>query len=452
MNISISKKPPYLPEVWDNDIEMSGLMSFLKARHTNPTHYDRVIDFWKNMIASYCTHEKTCVFTLDELKMKFRRGSQIPSPLPSVISELTKNGTLSTRDDFDRNNQGWFEWGITFVNPISWINSYASVDLTKSQIVHTPTLRSKAMELLEFYRTGYNMTECPEIVAYDELRSAASNIVNRDSFGLVVNELIRRGEVSLGHSRDGERVLKFKDNNTMGPAKFTETDANVHELRRTMNRLDHEIKKCEQKEITLKDEAKAAMLRKDKKSALSIMRKVARLRKELTDKDVQYQRLLGMLEQLAQSKQTKEIIEVYKAGSKAFKETLARQGLTLENVDGTVESINELISDYGDIEETLRCGFSTMSHSDSIDEAELESELNELIEDTKEEEKADQKEPKTKFPISANSIRVGKRILDLELDLPEVPSAGPSFSKESLSTNGNVSLEERWKRLRMEAS
>ena len=88
------------------------------------------------------------------------------------------------------------------------------------------------MELLEFYRTGYNMTECPEIVAYgdywfvtltsyqvyqyinflslDELRSAASNIVNRDSFGLVVNELIRRGEVSLGHSRDGERVLKFK--------------------------------------------------------------------------------------------------------------------------------------------------------------------------------------------------------------------------------------------------
>lgn len=36
----------------------------------------------------------------------------------------------------------------------------------------------------------------------------------------------------------------------MGPAKFTETDANVHELRRTMNRLDHEIKKCEQKEIT----------------------------------------------------------------------------------------------------------------------------------------------------------------------------------------------------------
>jgi molecular chaperone GrpE (heat shock protein) len=82
----------------------------------------------------------------------------------------------------------------------------------------------------------------------------------------------------------------------------------------------------------LKDEARAAMLKKDKKTALQIMRKVALIRKSLADKDVQYQKLLGILEQLAQTKQTKEIIEGYKACSKAFKETLARQGLTSENV------------------------------------------------------------------------------------------------------------------------
>lgn len=62
------------------------------------------------------------------------------------------------------------------------------------------------------------------------------------------------------------------------------------------------------------------------------MRKVARVRKEIQDKDIQYQRLLSILEQLASSKQTKEIIDVYKAGSQAFKETLARQGLTPEKV------------------------------------------------------------------------------------------------------------------------
>jgi len=44
-----------------------------------------------------------------------------------------------------------------------------------------------------------------------------------------------------------------------------------------------------------------------------------------------------------QSKQTKEIIEVYREGSNAFKATLARQGLTLENVDNVVESVSDAV-------------------------------------------------------------------------------------------------------------
>lgn len=82
----------------------------------------------------------------------------------------------------------------------------------------------------------------------------------------------------------------------------------------------------------LKDDAKAALGRKDKKGALNIMRKVARVRKDIQDKDIQYQRLLSILEQLASSKQTKEIIDVYRQGSNAFKETMVRQGLTPDKV------------------------------------------------------------------------------------------------------------------------
>jgi len=293
-----------------------------------------------------------------------------------------------------------------------------------------------AKDLLEYYRNNYESSECPEVVAFDELCSKASHIVNKECFGLVVDELIQMGDASLGYSKDGERVLKFKDQSTKGPARFTEIDANVHDLRRTMNRLDLEIHKAEQKEQMFKEEARASMARKDKKAALNIMRKVARIRKELQDKDIQYQRLLGMLEQLAQTKQTKEIIEVYKAGSKAFKETLARQGLTPESIDVTVENVNEILQDYQDIEETIRGGFRNLaSHSGSVDEAELESELNELLEEA-EEEKAKAE------PAIENRVRIGKRILDF--DLPEVPSGLP---------NGNeTALEERWKRLRMTAN
>jgi charged multivesicular body protein 7 len=90
----------------------------------------------------------------------------------------------------------------------------------------------------------------------------------------------------------------------------------------------------------LKEEAKTALGRKDKKGALNIMRKVTRVRKEIQDKDIQYQRLLSILEQLASSKQTKEIIDVYKAGSQAFKETLERQGLTPDKVWKLSKNIN----------------------------------------------------------------------------------------------------------------
>jgi hypothetical protein len=48
------------------------------------------MDFWKKLIMEYCWHENTCLFSLDELKAKFRRGTQVPSPLAAVISESAK--------------------------------------------------------------------------------------------------------------------------------------------------------------------------------------------------------------------------------------------------------------------------------------------------------------------------------------------------------------------------
>lgn len=465
--MSVSR-PAYLPDNWDNDMEMSGLMSYLKAKHVNPSNYDRVVGFWKKLISDYCRHQKTCLFTPEELKQKFKRGSQLPSPLPTVISEMQCSGQLMTRVEFEKQNQGWLQWGASLISPSSWLQGIVggfdnNSSNTANQLVHIPVLKEQARELLLFYRNNYEMLiDCPDVVDYNELRDQAAHIVDTDSFSLVISELVRMGEVSVGHSKDGDKVLKFKDQKSQGPARFTETDANVHDLRRTMTRLDADIKRAEQKEQLLKEEAKTALGRKDKKGALNIMRKVARVRKEIQDKDIQYQRLLSILEQLASSKQTKEIIEVYKAGSAAFKETLERQGLTPEKVDMTMDSVLETMQDYRDVEEALREGFRSLPAGDSVEEAELESELNELIREAAAEEEEKKREADIGQPIaeSGNRVRVGKRTLDLS-DLPEVPAGmpmglgdfvGPSTSSASSRAameNGNgASLEERWKRLR----
>jgi hypothetical protein len=84
--------------------------------------------------------------------------------------------------------------------------------------------------------------------------------------------------------------------------------------------------------LRLKAEAKAAMNRQDKKGALNIMRKVALMRKEIHDKEVQYQRLHSMYQQLTDSKHKMDMIDVLKTCSVTVKETLNRQGLTPEKV------------------------------------------------------------------------------------------------------------------------
>ncbi|KAI3421059.1 hypothetical protein GPALN_014685 [Globodera pallida] len=466
-----SNKPPYLPDNWDNDVEMSGLMSFLKARHVNPTNYDRVIEYWKKVISDYCRNQNKCIFSLDELKLKFKRGSQLPSPLSTVVAEMQSSGLVQSKEEVEKQSQGWLKWSFSLLKP-NWLQGLSSPSDASSnhrfELVHIPTLKNQATDLLRFYRNHYELfADCSDVVDYNELREQTMHLIDQQCFDLVINELARMGEVSVGSSKSGDRVLKFKDQTSKGPARFTETDANVHNLNQTMRRLDTEIKKAEQKEQMLKEEARAALERKDKKGALNTMRKVARVRKDIQDKDVQYQRLLAMLEQLASSKQTKEIIEVYQQGSNAFRETMARQGLTSDKVDITMDSVMETMQDYQDVEEALREGFKHLpsAASESLDDAELESELNALIREGEEEEQrvAERAWPKVPVPVAVednNRIRVGKRVLDLG-DLPEVPKGGPaqifaaasSSSTPVLAENGGTSsLEERWKRLRMHAA
>lgn len=64
------------------------------------------------------------------------------------------------------------------------------------------------------------------------------------------------------------------------------------------------------------------------------MRASKRAEKETIDKDNQCQRLLGVLQNLVQTRETRELLDVYRDSSRAFKESLKRQGLDIKNVSG----------------------------------------------------------------------------------------------------------------------
>ncbi|KAI1729648.1 charged multivesicular body protein 7 [Ditylenchus destructor] len=232
-------RPAYIPDVWDNDAEMKSLMSLPKARHLNPTNHKRVMEFWKDLIAEYCKHEKTCLFSLDELKQKFRRGSQLPSPLAAVIQEMQESGAIKRREEYKKIGQSWIERGASLLQPAAWLGFGSQASNSKTEkMVHLPTLKTQAKELLLFYRDEYENVDCPEVVDYAELKQGSKNIMASESFEFVIDELVKQGEVSVGRSKDGDKVLKFKDQSSKGPIRFTDNYTSVRELRRSMVKLE----------------------------------------------------------------------------------------------------------------------------------------------------------------------------------------------------------------------
>ncbi|EJW70198.1 hypothetical protein WUBG_18890, partial [Wuchereria bancrofti] len=136
--------------------------------------------------------------------------------------------------------------------------------------------------------------------------------------------------VTIGSSKIGEEILKFRDNAAYGPIKWTESDASVHDMRRAMSKLEHEIKRLEMKAKKAEKDARLYIRQGNKNHAAQYLRQKKRALKEIESKDNQYQRLLEIMRQLGRTKQNKQILDVYKAGANAFKATLQRQGISAE--------------------------------------------------------------------------------------------------------------------------
>ncbi|VDK84809.1 unnamed protein product [Litomosoides sigmodontis] len=374
LNVMGSKK--LFPEVWADDDQMSGLMSMIKAREVNPNDYDRKIEFWSDMIAKSCDSEKNSVFTIDILKRRFRRGDQLPGSLNVIIQHMLDTGEIITVDDYKARNQNWLQrryrsfmgslWGATSDN--------------QTEYVHLLTVQKHADNMLEFFRSEYAVDDdmLPEIVDSAEFFDECKNLVaNKKTYDIALAELVNRGEVTIGSSKIGEEILKFRDNSVRGTIKWTESDASVHDMRRAMSKLEHEIKRLELKAKKAEQDARLYIRQGDKNHAAHYLRQKKRALKEVEAKDNQYQRLLEMIQQLGRTRQNKQILDAYKAGADAFKATLQRQGISPEEIDETMDNIGDAMATAEEIQDAIAAGVPTWT-TDELNK-DLELELNSIL-------------------------------------------------------------------------
>ncbi|RCN45560.1 SNF7 family protein [Ancylostoma caninum] len=413
-----SKK--YLPSFWQDDSAMQGYMSVIKSRAVNPIDHDRKIKFWTDLIASSCEVERNAIISLDSLKRRFQRGDQVPASLNVVLEHLDRCGVLMPLSKWKEQHSSWMDWSFSKLSKTSeWLFGSSKSEACEKYI-HLPTIKIQADLLMNLYSKEFQseVDGTGSIVAYSTFYDSARDIVHtKENFDVVLAELSERGDVIVGQGRDGEQILKFRDTTSAGPVTFTETDASVHDIRRAMSKVEKEISVLEKKIAKLDVDCRASLRSGDKTRAANLLRQKKRAQKDISDKDV---KTMGLLQH------NKEVLDAYKAGTAAFKATLARHGLTPDKIDETMDEVANSIDDYREIEEAMGIPIVPKSY----DEEELEKELDDLI-------------SKQQPVPAAPAVSPRKQVVP---SLPEVPTN--TLGYRELDDDETMNLEKRLQRLR----
>ncbi|CAI5442364.1 unnamed protein product [Caenorhabditis angaria] len=364
----------YLPDVWNDDVTMHGLLSVIKERSVNKVDYDRKVKFWSETIFDSCIGERNAVFDLVSLKKRFRRGDRVPASLPVVLEYMKKNNEIQTLNEWKDSHSGWLGWGLSVTR--NWMFGSSS---DSEKFVHIPTIKKQADDVLKIYNEELRSeVDCTgEVVAYNEFFERVRNVIaTSETFDIVLEHLSDIGELTIGNTSNGEKVLKFKDHGSQDPVKFTEADASLVDIRKAMNKLDREIQQLEEKVKKYDQQCRTLLRNGDKQRAQNFLRQRKRAEKDMADKDAQYQKLLTMLHQISSAKNNKDVLKAYQSGTAAFKATLARQGLTPDKIHETMDDVASSLDEYKEIEEAISSPFADRS---SVNDDELERELDDLL-------------------------------------------------------------------------
>ncbi|CAJ0580064.1 unnamed protein product, partial [Mesorhabditis spiculigera] len=418
----MSNRTGHFPAELGED-EISGLMTMVKARSVNPVDYDRKINFWRGAIENSCASSKDAVISVDVIKKRFRRGDVVPACINAVIENMISTGDIISVDEWKEKHSSWLQWGVTRLWKTSgWL--LGASDDSNNDYINLPALQKQAQEIVQLYEQEFKdeLDSTGEVVAWAELYDRAGSIVEtEENFEFALQLLADRGDILVGNARNGEKVIKFKDTREKGPFRFTETDASVHDIKIALNKLQKEIHTLEAKVKKLELDSRAAVRASDKHKAYKLLQQKQRVTKDLGAKDVQYQKLLAMLNQIGSARHNNEVLAAFKMGTDAFKANLARHGLSPEKIDATMDEVHEAADEFREIEEAIGQGF---AQADATNSEELERELEELM----------KTQEKPKAPA---------RKADPTLDLPAVPSG--SLKRPATS---DMTLEDRLKKLR----
>jgi hypothetical protein len=356
-----------LCEDWADSERMRVMFAPMRNRELNPESYDSKIQFWRGLIKKWCSVQDKCSLTQKELESAFQRDGDIPHCLAEVLSESIKSGDFMDSNRFRASLTPQQNWG-------GWIKSIgvrAAQSFGDSVLGHNPehvVIPDLAETLMRKNATEIRKRD-PWLQRHNVCFQKLSGPQSEEMLEyLGLKHMVQCCDI------DSVRFIKYSCvSDNIEP--FNDSDFCLIKLKLTLETLDDEILKQEEELSNLKLKVKENLKSGSRISAKTTLKRQKMVEAKLQQKLDQQMNIETLVEELLNVDSNKSVIQSYKTGVEELKSRLS--DLNTDNVEEIMDDLRDVIQESDDIGDAL--GAKVLN--ESLDEEELEKELQKLSED-----------------------------------------------------------------------
>ena len=388
--MNLNKLPHELEDSWHDNQRMDFLFSDFPGDVTsNPEHWKSKVGFWSKLIKELCVHSTMVCVDVNIVGAWLERKGKRPLGIEVVWKEMIRDGSLVLADEFVGDlarNSSWVGWGFNHLirKPTLWVankmlSPLKSLGVRRVEIKYVciKAVEVKCGELFDAMIAS-NSHGSLHVISVNNLHEMTKRIVsdkNELDFLLMSLEKNRKVVVFSGSSDpNSERFVKFAKSSHDTVNALTECDLGVIRLEETRKRLHTQISTLYAQQSELIASAKQHVRRRERLLAKNALRHKQRLHASIAKKERSLDNVQQLLLRLEQCETDQTVMEAYRAGIAAYKQSSKEGGLTIGAVENTMEDLQSVLEDQDEVSTTI-----SASVQGTDDEDELEKELETLL-------------------------------------------------------------------------
>ncbi|KAK1254474.1 hypothetical protein MKX08_008469 [Trichoderma sp. CBMAI-0020] len=402
---------------------------FRSQRTLNPDGYHANISAWllalarlasEGLLSRQGSKSSALVFDIDESIRRSLSSKQFGQPLAlgTVINEALAQRDLIPLQTFLQSTQNIYQqhqsWSQVPWNVMGWaLRQIGVIDPTRGED-KIPKGNYVVMKNVEA-----TSRELREMIT--ERTSRYDRVFTRAQFQTLFESVLAKDQrlsemdfdVLLKFLSRDKDMIEYNGNTVrirgVGEERgITEEDASIASIKELMDSLEHQVDLLDKRIHELDQEAKNAVLRKNRVTALAALKSKKRAESSLSTRYATLSQLEEVASRLQQASDQVQLVKVMESSASALQSLNAQIGGS-ERVETTMDHLREQMSATDELTAIL-----SEPTGDVVDEAEIDDELEALEMEQKKEE-----EEKQRRREEAREAAKAKKELD---ELPSVPT------------------------------